>query len=112
MYIGPEMEFILVVGREVQEKPTYLQHVVEGKPWQEEVREEFGNAEHTIHHPVRQPLGIIFFVGTLYGFDAEMQYKSKYITWKDISKTFSNNYAFTAHPPTAGEKLSNVRAMS
>lgn len=79
------MEFILVSGskakthldgnRAVQAKPTYLQHVVEGEPWQEEVREEFGNAEHTIHYPVGQPLRIIFFVGTLDGFNSERQYK-------------------------------------
>lgn len=84
------MEFILGVVRRksntqmegkrtVQEKPTYLQHVVEGHPGQEDVREEFGNAEHTIHYPVGQPLGVIFFVGTLYGFNSERQYQSKYI---------------------------------
>jgi len=63
----------------VQEKPTYLQHVVEGEPGQEEVREEFDNAEHTIYYPVGQPLGIIFFVGAFYGFNSERQYKSKCI---------------------------------
>lgn len=61
----------------VPEKATYLQHVVEGEPGQEEVGEEFDKAEHTIYHPVGQPLGIIFFVGAFYGFNSERQYKGK-----------------------------------
>lgn len=43
-----------------------LQHVVEGRPRQEEVTKEFGNAEHTTGG---QPLGTICFVGILYGFN-------------------------------------------
>lgn len=57
----------------------YLQHVVEGEPGQEKVGEELGDAEHTIHHPVRQPLGVIIFVGALDGFHSEKQCKRKYV---------------------------------
>ena len=59
--------------------PPYLQHVVEGEPGQEEIGEEFGDAEHTVHHPVRQPLGVVFFVGTLDGFHSGKQRKRKYV---------------------------------
>lgn len=48
----------------------YLSQEVEGEPGEEDVGEELGDAEHTVHHPVGQPFGVVLFSGALDGFDS------------------------------------------
>jgi len=52
------------------QRSRYLPGVVEGEPVEEDVGEELGQAEDAVHHPVRQPRGVILLAGALNGFDA------------------------------------------
>lgn len=57
---------------------TNLQKPVKWDPEQENVSEELNQCEKAIDHPVRQPLCIIFFLTTLYGFYSETKNISYY----------------------------------
>ena len=50
---------------------NYLSQVVKREPGEEDVSKELSHTEHPIGHPVGQPFCVIFFGGTLDGFDPE-----------------------------------------
>jgi len=56
---------------------TYLTYIVERKPVEEDVREEFTHTEDAVDYPVCQPLCVILLIRTFYGFDT-----TKYVNRK------------------------------
>lgn len=66
----------------------YLSNVVEWEPRQEDVSKELRHAENPVHHPVGEPLGVIFLGGTFNGLDSGETWlqsekrRSSPVSWK------------------------------
>lgn len=74
---------------------SHLKGVVEGEPVEENVGEELAQAEDSVHHPVRQPFGVILFARTLNGFDPEQETETQLAA----ASTSSQRQTLTSNKP-------------